>query len=172
MVIEEIFATQIHVVDFNVDLEEVKRLCVEHSKNVESTHRSNLFGYQSPSDLFEREEFRPLMDEITASVNGVMMRSLTELNAWVNINKKNGMNKKHTHPGCYRSAVLYVSNAHSPIRFFDPRPAAVHVEDSPVFSFTPTKGQLLIFPAWLEHDVEPNMEENKTRITIACNYGI
>ena len=171
MAVEEIFSTEIiKTVIHSVDLDRVENACLKVEKEYESTHRSNLFGYQSPSTLFHSEDLRFVLDEITASVRGILNRDVIEQNAWVNINKMNGMNKKHSHPQSYRSAVLYVTDAYSSIRFFDPRPAASHVENSPCYSFQPKRGDILIFPAWLEHDVEPNMTNNN-RITIACNYG-
>ena len=39
------------------------------------------------------------------------------------------------------------------------------------WKFTPNENDLLIFPSWLEHYVEPNMNKKEERISIAFNLS-
>ena len=75
------------------------------------------------------------------------------------------------------SGVFYVScpEGCGKIRFFDPRPNVNTAPDMRYYNdanthhwFAPVENTLIMFPAWLEHDVEPNQSQEE-RISISFN---
>lgn len=104
-------------------------------------------------------------------------------NFWLNINNKTDSNLLHTHPTSFLSAVYYVKThkKSSPIIFKHPSALMSFWWTSfcdtntyityPNINYQPIEGRLIIFPSWLEHEVNPN-ESNKPRISIAFNLEI
>ena len=112
--------------------------------------------------------------------------------SWININSKGEFNPPHVHPGQSYSGVYYVFTPDDSgmIHFLDPRNAPVfscpdpkfkagknvyggpNPYDHRVFSHLPKGGQIIIFPSWLTHYVDPNPTD-KHRVSIAFNikYG-
>jgi len=89
---------------------------------------------------------------------------------WANINKKYSHNRNHTHPGALWSGVYYIQcpKESGRIWFTDPRGEAHMIlpryRERPPFTwrevyYEPLPGRLLIFPAWLVHEVEPNLNK-------------
>lgn len=169
MQVEQIFPTPIAIIDLS--LEDLENVCLDIEQENQGQVRSNMGGYQSTTEMIFDERFAQLREEVEASIRGIFQFEPKMINGWVNINRKGGANRRHIHQGSKLSAVYYVTNAYSPIRFHDPRPMNVWDNGPTTETFNPTMGQLLIFPSWLEHDVEPN-ETDKTRISIAMNIGV
>lgn len=98
---------------------------------------------------------------------------------WANINPRGGQASAHMHPNNFLSAVYYVQvpAGEGIIQFTDPRPAA-EVMLPPIAEenrfngnrriYEVKPGRLLLFPAWLRHDVPPNRSDAE-RISIAAN---
>ena len=108
---------------------------------------------------------------------------------WANVSDYGASNQYHTHPGAYWSAVYYVDDGYlgsadpdlgGEIVFEDPRIPTLlmeapdlrirlakgHVE--PTFQLRPESGNLLMFPSWLRHAVNPYLGQSE-RISIAVN---
>lgn len=111
-------------------------------------------------------------------------------NMWANINRSGHGNEFHSHPGSYWSAVYYVDDggiADNPalggeLEFMDPRGAlplmnAPHLRMVGGFSagaterVTPKAGRLVMFPAWLMHQVRPYAGDAE-RISVAFNLAL
>ncbi|MGA8260782.1 MAG: TIGR02466 family protein [Arenicellales bacterium] len=152
-------------------------------------------AWHSATDLNRREEFR----NFTGLLDAVVSRIYQDLgyepgtravcdNMWANVNPRHGYNRFHTHPNVLWSGVYYVqAPAHSGrIYFRDPREQAHAVTPrlradqdrirelwSEVY-YEPIAGRVILFPAWLGHEVEPNLttEEGAAgdRISISFNY--
>ena len=101
--------------------------------------------------------------------------------AWVNINKKNDYNLPHIHPVASLSGVFYLTQNNSAIVFNREASVSNHHltwlgsnNNTPLsytkVSYTPKQGDFLLFPAWLEHFVEPSQNDEE-RISIAFNYS-
>ena len=103
---------------------------------------------------------------------------------WANVNQAGDYNMLHAHPGCDWSVVYYVTTGNplsdtamsGRIELRDPRPAAVFA-NMPGFKsgqpmlIKPKDGLMLIFPAWIEHQVHPFTGEGY-RISIAINVTL
>ncbi len=111
-------------------------------------------------------------------------------NMWANINRSGHANEFHSHPGAYWSGVYYVDDggiAANPalggeLEFLDPRGPvplmnAPHLRMSGSLSagatekVVPTAGRMVIFPAWLLHQVRPYLGDAE-RISIAFNLTV
>ena len=96
-------------------------------------------------------------------------------NSWANINDPKAWNKPHLHNGCWYSGVLYIhaEGDEGDIVFIDKDPKVVSVHPgSPrtpeSVNYSPTAGQLILFPSALMHMVEPNFTD-RDRYSISFN---
>lgn len=152
--------------------------------------RSVVLGWHSADDLHRRPGFAPLVAFIEAGVAEAVRflkwdaRQVAPVLAtcWANVNGPGASNVVHTHPHCFLSGVYYVQGdeAGGCLFLLDPRPAAVMIAP-PVSAFTPwtyqqvryapTPGRMLLFPAWLQHGVEPN-RGTADRVCVSFNIGL
>jgi uncharacterized protein (TIGR02466 family) len=113
-------------------------------------------------------------------------------NMWANINRSGHGNEFHCHPGSFWSGVYYVDDggiAADPslggeLEFMDPRAPGVAMY-APHLAFAlpgglsvganetivPKAGRLVMFPAWLLHQVRP-YRGTAARISIALNLSL
>jgi uncharacterized protein (TIGR02466 family) len=152
----------------------------------ESDHkgRSNRLGWNSDPKLFSLPVFAPLAEAALSVFSSAIGECRKEeisfsLSAWANVHNLGGYNVLHTHPGCLMSGSFYLSlpEGSGPLIFDDPRPGVhhnMHVFNGPYpnasmpFVVEPRVGQLIVFPSWLGHFVEPHLNKNN-RICIAMN---
>ena len=152
-------------------------------------------SWHSKLDMHQREEYHALTKQILAAVQNIYddlgyhpAYEPAWSNMWANINPRYGYNRHHIHPNVLWSGVYYVQAPPDSGRIFfsDPRPQAQHLipryaPDTPrkpeVWSevyFQPTEGRLILFPAWLVHEVEPNMSDRDgpagDRISVSFNF--
>ena len=103
-------------------------------------------------------------------------------NLWANVgsHKEGYFHHPHTHPNSFLSGIIYIrGDASAGTRFIDPRPAkkvlCPECSDpteftTGVFEYMFQKGDIMIFPSWLEHSVlNHGGENNQERISISFN---
>lgn len=167
----------------------------ERQKSEPSNNRSNVEGWHSQSDLFQRGE--PGHKELTAAISDALRNATRRIGApkgllpklrfamsgWVNVNPPGAYNMPHDHPGAFWSGVYYVTMPeaskihpdHGAISFIDhrPAPAGQPAVQSPVFrgniSFRPKEGTIMLFPGTVRHWVHPQFTAEGDRISIAFN---
>jgi len=95
---------------------------------------------------------------------------------WANVNQPGSRNTLHTHKEDDFSCVYYLQGTDSgDLRF--PNPANLLGDCSKTspftrdFLFSPKDGDLILWPSWLPHEVEPNLS-NRERINLAFNFRI
>ena len=167
------------------------------SNDREGVVRSNVKrvgAWHSGLDLHRREEYRALSGRILAAAQKLSDDLGCDPayepafdNMWANINPKHGYNRNHTHPNVLWSGVYYVQAPPDSGRIFftDPRPQALVMP--PLYApntprkreawsevyFEPIEGRLILFPAWLTHEVEPNLSDREgpagDRISLSFN---
>jgi uncharacterized protein (TIGR02466 family) len=141
--------------------------------------------FQTQNDLHTHPTFAPLVEAIGKVADGAMRQlglapqELGFTALWANVNPPGARHSVHAHPNNFFSGVYYVRaepGARS-TNFYDPRPQAevmappraqdtrftanyVEMEASP--------GRLVLFPAWLKHDVPTNLSEAE-RVTVSFN---
>lgn len=191
----ERFVTPIWRTDSGRTTDEVLLRAVQNIREQDPQGRqaSNRGGWQSGmlrddrfADIvdFFLEQGRTALDDWGLDLQGLPI----ELNAlWANINRSRDINVVHHHwsypiapinllAGAY---YLQVSPDSGQITFFDERPSSWLVmldtflkapnrflDDR--FSLHPEPGTLLLFPAWLQHRVEPSQDDTE-RISLSFN---
>jgi len=102
-------------------------------------------------------------------------------NIWCNINYYKDFNEIHNHPGGKISGVYYVKTPKNcgAINFYSPsfrevQQAKLGVNDNHYTSQTwwlpAIEGMLYLFPSYIMHNVNPNLNENEERISFSFNY--
>ena len=129
------------------------------------------------------EEFRPLLLAVRKIADGALRQLQIDYDdiaisgCWANINPPGAKHQIHSHPNNFLSGVYYVqcdpkANA---IRFHDPRGQAEvimpprHAQNpynTNLIELETKPGRIVLFPAWLKHDVSTNLSE-RDRISIA-----
>lgn len=145
--------------------------------------RSNRLGWNSPLTVFERKSFQPLKGAVSKAFEHAFKEMQPGPNitvafeAWVNMLDPGAYNTLHLHPNAMLSGCFYltVPEGSGAIVFRDPRPGVVMagfpgggVNCQKDLEIQPKPGQLVVFPHWLEHRVEPN-EASSARISVAIN---
>jgi uncharacterized protein (TIGR02466 family) len=151
-------------------------------------------AWHSALDMHHHQPFRPLVKAVMDTL-GEVFENLDYHpdyepvcnTMWANVSPRYGFNRGHTHPGSLWSGVYYVQapEGSGKIYFNDPR-AQAHVilpryrrdrarqaESWSEVYFAPTTGRLIVFPAWLLHEVQPNLATAEgpagDRISISFN---
>ena len=155
---------------------------------------SSVGGWQSKPDLHNKENIQlqnllksigKVTDEIKR-YNHFLKGIKTECIAmWANVNRYKDYNKLHVHPHCNYSGIYYVKTPENcgTLSFIDPRKERRMLTDSSLYDvestsvpaaaahtliITPKEGRLVLFPCFLEHEVEAN-QTNEPRISISFN---
>ena len=169
----------------------LKRIAQQVEKDISSGeinsgfNKSNFLGSQSrrcllrESPYFYDSERRILLE---------MLHSVLPLNdnfrilAWMNCSPVGSHNSAHVHPGAEISGVFYISvpPESGRIVFRDPRPQSemsqLYAKDGKIFKalnpripVSPVSGDVLLFPSWLMHQVEPGRGQDGLRISMPFN---
>ena len=159
------------------------------SKNCNGIKVSNVGGWHSK--LFSNQDLQKSpLKVFTENISTCVNICLTDLgasndvkvyihNAWININEPGHYNNKHDHGFTNLSGVFYLTDTNSNINFYKNKDFMDFTTNSVLsnndttcsfkkVTYQPKKGDLLIFPSWLEHDVEYN-DFLDTRISVAFN---
>jgi len=155
-------------------------------------NRSNIGGWHSPNfDLVKEEtpinfinKFKDFLKNIIINEFGweYLPNKQRIVAMWAIINKKNSFNIMHNHQNCYLSAAYYVKKPErsGDISFFDPVEPKTYrypekekgtFHSNQVVTLRPEEGNLLIFPSYLYHSVEPNLSD-EDRIVISFNIDL
>ena len=169
-------------------------LLLRLSRDAPGVQKTNMGGWQSDVDLFERREpaiavlrtrayhavFRYLQAMAPAGSTGKFEVSIGS--AWANVNNRSHANTPHLHPGAQLAGVYYVDDGGSRaggVRLVDPRPQASMVpvparwtrgmgEHVRVASLP---GLFVLFPAWLQHYVVAH-EGDRPRASVSFNVRL
>ncbi len=187
MIKEGFFPTIIYAKDFELDLNQMAQNIIQWSKEDKGVQKTNVNGWHSETNMHEKPEYKPLVDELFKMVNEVFNEEWLDGqaklgNMWANINPPGGYNRPHIHPNSLFSGVYYVK---APINSgqlvcTDPRPGIQTCMpnrkkgDPPKhlwrdLHLQPKENRAIIFPSWLWHSVQPN-QSNDIRISISFNF--
>ncbi|MBX2859202.1 MAG: hypothetical protein KTR17_11105 [Cellvibrionaceae bacterium] len=152
--------------------------------------RSNVGGWHSSLDFFDCDD--ELVQELKKKIQAFTQELLAEfyppdalpsfrMEAWANVLGFGAYNTVHTHPNAAWSGIYYVTAneavaEHSfsgKLELIDPRVAAnfTYADQSSLygrFLLSPVAGQMIMFPAWLQHQVHPYFGKG-LRVSIAVN---
>lgn len=142
-------------------------------------------AWQSTQELHTLGELSELVDVIAHACRGVLAflkvgyRRVEITACWANVNSTGASHRRHSHPNNYLSGVYYVQvpATANTINFHDPRPQTSVIRPA-VTELTSanadqvvvevTDGTLLLFPAYLEHSIDPNPTDT-ARISLGFN---
>ena len=187
MIKDGFFPTIIYTEDFKLDTNQLAENIIQWSKEDPGVAKTNRNAWHSTTDMQNRPEYRPLIDELFKMVNQVfeeefLTRGAALGNMWANINPPGGYNQPHVHPNAVFSGVYYVKAPPNSGRLVcqDPRPGIQTCmpdrkkEQVPKHLWRdvriePKENRAIMFNSWLGHSVEPNMS-NETRISVSYNF--
>ena len=140
-------------------------------------------NWQTPQDLHKRPAFAEFVQLVETAARGVArflqvdQYPMVVTGCWANVNPPGAYHPTHHHPNNYLSGVYYVAvpPAGSRIQFQDPRPSMIMPRPRQYSRLTANgadaqskEGRLLIFPAWVKHNVPAN-DGTTERISISFN---
>lgn len=142
-----------------------------------SEKKSNFGGYQTHPDLHLIPVFRELIcaiENLSSNIiseytdNRTLRLEIKEF--WANINSYRDYNASHTHAGMI-SGVFYLKTPRNCGRLIFRDPAVRsdgHIIRNKDYVINPEPLACIFFPSWLEHYVEPNMN-NEERVSLSFN---
>ncbi len=184
--VQELFPTPIWIVDLepvqaaalNISLKaEIERLIAPRPTIPPGSN------WQTPQDLHTKPAFAEFVKLVETAARGVARHLQVDqypmaiTGCWANINPRGAYHPTHHHPNNYLSGVYYVAvpSPGSRIVFQDPRPSMIMPKPKQYTRITANgadaqskEGRLLIFPAWLKHNVPSNQGQSE-RISISFN---
>jgi uncharacterized protein (TIGR02466 family) len=185
--IVDLFKVPIYNTHLNINNHKLETYCLDLSKRDSGRELSNSGGWQS-TNLQQDSRLDELISEISTHSNiffqelGLKMEAGL-INIWVNINKYRDYNHQHIHPNSKISGVYYVTTPENSgdLLLFHPAYDLMGYdwicEKSSSEYVIPSKnvkvksGVLILFPSWLKHSVESNMNLTKKRISISFNLA-
>lgn len=180
---------------------ELADVLLAREKEKSSTSPSTLGGWQSTWDIDSWAGAgttrlltigSTIANRATVDRDGKPVSIDWRWNMWANINRHGHGNELHSHPGCFWSGVYYVDDGGAfddpslggELEFLDPRaPGAAMYAPHLAFALPgglsvgtketvrPKAGRLVMFPAWLLHQVRP-YRGSAQRISIAFNLSL
>jgi uncharacterized protein (TIGR02466 family) len=158
------------------------------SKKDKGRQLSNIGGWQSDNLKGVHKPLNQLFIEITKHIgifNQTLQLNMSNNlgNIWVNINGYKDTNAPHIHPGCLISGVYYVqtpkdcgniefTTSDFDLRSYEWNEKTVIDENNytvPRWIMPAIENRLYLFPNWLTHCVQPNLNSIKERISISFN---
>ena len=190
MIIEYHFPTIIYIKDIPNALQlnqYLEQKIIQWSQQDKGEQKTNAGGWHSKTDMNKKQEYNVLTKELIDMQFEIYKKELLDFkpvlgNMWANINYPGCFNRPHLHPNSLFSGVYWIKTPPNSgnLMLYDPRPGThttlpnrkegklppqlwreVHYE--------PVAGRIIMFPAWLWHEVKPN-ESNDTRISVSFNF--
>jgi uncharacterized protein (TIGR02466 family) len=152
---------------------------------------TNQGGWHSSTDLMQDAAFQDMFQWIAGCCHGAFQAwgwdfskaTPTFNNAWAMVNRVGHSTRAHLHPNSLFSGVMYlrVPEGAGAIAFLDPRAGAQMLlpplrtdakeDQQGRLRHQPQVGELLLFSAWLWHEVEPSTRAGE-RIALSFNIGM
>ncbi len=184
-----IFDISIYAEKLNINNKELLKHILNYKKTSKGRNKSNPTGWQSFNLDLKDNVFIDLNKEITKNfidyVNQISLRNDFKIQSmWANINGYKDYNLIHSHGNAVVSGVYYLKIPKNSGNIFFVNPAIQLIETtwgncvdkytlqtSSSFRVAPVEGQLILFPGWLQHGVEPNLNKKEDRVSISFNIA-
>jgi uncharacterized protein (TIGR02466 family) len=186
---ELFFPTPIYIKDVgNIEFnQKLEQNIINWSNRDKGIQRTNVNGWHSPSNMADFPEYKELVDILFQAqkiiYNAEHLTSEPFLgNMWANSNPPGGFNRTHIHPNSLWSGVYYVKTPKNcgHLKLEDPRSVSLMTRPQETTGekpqrlwrevhYEPVAGRLIMFPAWLNHCVDPN-QSNEIRISVSFNF--
>ena len=191
MITEYYFPTPVYIQkipnaeELNFYLE--KNILQWNKKDPKGVNKTNVNGWHSKTDMNKREEYNPLTKQLFNMQEEIFEKEYLKEkpvlgNMWANINYPGGYNRPHLHPNSLFSGVYWIKAPEKSgnLMLYEPRQGAqctmpnrkkgkVPPELWREVHYQPKAGTVVMFPAWLWHEVQPN-KSNDIRISVSFNF--
>ena len=196
MSIHDIFKVPVYSTQLNLDIKKLQSFCNEYQQKDTGKTLSNIGGYHSNDLPLNKlkwplgEFLHPLIKEINTHSSKFAKEFINNneqvlSNMWINMSLYKDANKIHNHPGADISGVYYVKTpadcgnivfehpAHDVFSYYLNQKGTIIEEfneyNSPSWCKPTGENRLYLFPGWLKHYVEPNLNKTEERISISFN---
>ena len=160
---------------------------IQWSQSDKGVSKTNAGGWHSTTDMNRKEEYNVLTKELFNIQDEFYQKEHLSLkpvlgNMWANINYPKCFNRPHIHPNSLFSGVYFIKTPQKSgnLMVYDPRPGVQMAMPSRKkeqlqselwreVHYEPVAGRIIMFPAWLWHEVKPN-ESNDIRISVSFNF--
>ena len=186
--IQDIFKISIYKRKLALNIKEIENYCYQLKDKNKGRVRTNVGGWQSNDLLKDNKILNHLISSIVDNSNEFakhldFKKKLSMDNIWININSYKDFNKTHCHSDCLISGVYYVKTPKNcgNITFVNNNSDNIYNcwgihqfnnynnYNSPEWFIPSLENHLYLFPNWLNHYVQPNMNEKEDRISISFN---
>jgi len=183
----DIFNISIYKKNLNINNQKLLKYILNLKKQSKGRNKSNPTGWQS----FDFNLTQPIFSELNKQITEYFLQYIDQIslknnfkisNMWANVNKYKDYNLIHGHSNAVVSGVYYLKVPKNSGNIFFVNPASQLIEtswdkcieryttqNSPFFKISPIEGELILFPSWLQHGVEPNLNKKQDRISLSFN---
>ena len=184
-----IFPCRVTYTDLEIDNEQIKNFVLNLQQKQKTRQVSNINGWQSNDIPLDTKEIQPLLTSILKccntygeELNFKPQSTIVIDNIWANVNGYKDCNDLHTHPNVMMSGVYYVNcpTDCGAIQFRHPSTSMEYdwgwykfekFTEANCFEYwvPPIEKRLYIFPSWLSHKVQTNINKEEKRISLSFN---
>jgi len=182
-----IFNISIHTQKININNKELLEYVLNLKKKTKGKTVSSPTGWQSFDLNMKETIFSQLNKEITNNflkyINKISLKNEFKIaNMWANVNSYKDYNLIHTHGDSVVSGVYYIKVPKNSGKIFFVNPASNLMEicwkdcidkyteeNSPMYLINSIESYLVLFPGWLQHGVQPNLNKKQDRISLSFN---
>ena len=189
--VQNLFSVPIHYLSIN-DFDLKKQELIDYAYNLRDSDErgrtaSNRGGYQSLAfPVKGGDVLQDLLINIMSNIPSFNNNVDVVCDSWVNINPPLSFNVKHCHPNCDIAGVLWIKipeNSgdivfHSPYNYISYNEMICYTREFQEkgkyfhdYKFPAREGNLLLFPAHLEHKVGDN-NSDEDRISVSFNLKL
>ena len=189
--VQNLFSVPIHYLSIN-DFDSKKQELIDYAYNLRDSEEqgrtaSNRGGYQSLAFPVKGGDIlQDLLINIISNIPSFNNNVDVVCDSWVNINPPLSFNVKHCHPNCDIAGVLWIKipeNSgdivfHSPYNYISYNEMICYTREFQEkgkyfhdYKFPAREGNLLLFPAHIEHKVGEN-NSDEDRISVSFNLKL
>ena len=179
-----IFSSFLSINNFKFNIKKYEKEILNAKMKNKGKIRSTYNGWQSDAYKTVPKNLMALFKKINENVKEIekklfLSNQLRLHNLWYNVNSLGSFNRPHHHPYSTVSGVYYISiPKNSGNIVFVNKSLDVYYKqvknyneyNSSTWVMHPKENQCILFPSYLSHYVEPNLNK-KERISISFNYG-
>ena len=159
---------------------------IKYCKNIKLYNHLSLIGDAKSNhgkghfilNNINKNIYKKILNETHEYVDNIGLNKVIINNSWVNFQKNGSRLDKHCHPDSVVSGVIYLKTDinSSKIYFYNPNPLVYFLKvketkknNYEYVYFKPEIGDLIIFPSWLIHGSNNDINKSKERIALSFN---
>ena len=184
-----IFNVDIYKKQLDIDNKKLIKYILDLKKQSQGRKVSSPTGWQSMDLPMKENIFSKLIKEISKNfykyIDNLSLESEFKIvNMWANVNGYKDYNVIHGHGNVVVSGVYYlkIPKDSGNIFFINPASEAIQItwqkcikdfteKNSPFFNINAIESGLILFPGWIKHGVQPNLNKKQDRISLSFNIS-